>query len=78
MKKILSICVLSGVLLWSGSVFAKIGANGIEPQGVLLNGIIVNGNTIDAQPVNSLTTLDESHFLQRTQLPVEVVKLPNA
>jgi hypothetical protein len=88
MKKVLSICALSLVLLWSSSALAAITTNGRELQdisanrvefnGFTLNGIIVNGNTIDAQLVTHLTSLSESQFQQKKQLPVELVKLPNS
>ena len=44
--------------------------NGSVLQGHLADGIVINGGTADTQAT------DESRFTQKTQLQVDVVKLP--
>ena len=66
-KKILSIFVLSGVMLWSGSALAL--------EGLRFNGLSLNGNAADAPLITSLAS-EGSQFLQKTQLQVKAVELP--
>ena len=67
-KKILSIFILSGVMLWSGSALAN-------KPGIVVNGLSLNGNAADAPLITSLAS-EESQVLQKIQLQVKDIELP--
>ena len=61
----------------NGIIVNGINLQGNQMNGFRFNGIIVNGSLLDSKEITSLDTDTKKNTMQKVELAVDIVKLPN-